>query len=98
MVDEAPSILGNFMRLDRHWIDVFLVNRMAAEYSLHDYPLLRARVIAQEGPFEAVGFRVGLSKSGRAAGLLARFDRAIEDMREVGSIDRIMRDKPFEYR
>jgi polar amino acid transport system substrate-binding protein len=97
-VDEAPSILSNFRRLDRHWIDVFLVNRMAADYALHDYPLLKARMVAHEGPFEAVGFRIGLAKAGRAAGLLADIDKALEDMREDGTIDRIMLEEPFEYR
>ncbi|MBL3826700.1 MULTISPECIES: substrate-binding periplasmic protein [Marinobacter] len=98
MVDEAPSILGNFRRLDRHWIDVFLVNRMAADYALHDYPLLKARMVAHEGPFESVGFRIGLAKAGRAAGLLADIDKVLEDMREDGTIDRIMLEEPFEYR
>lgn len=96
-LDEAPSILSNFRRLDRGWIDVFLVNRMAANYSLHDYPVLRARLIAQEGPFEALGFRVGLSKAGRATNLKGQLDRAIEEMLEDGTVDRIMSEQPFEY-
>ncbi|WP_417566519.1 substrate-binding periplasmic protein [Marinobacter sp.] len=97
-VDEAPSILSNFRRLDRDWIDVFLVNRMAADYALHDYPLLKAGMVVQGGLFESVGFRIGLAKAGRAAGLLAEIDKALEDMHEDGTIDRIMLEEPFEYR
>ncbi|MBW4934173.1 substrate-binding periplasmic protein [Marinobacter sp. F4206] len=97
-LDEGPSIQSNFKRLDRGWIDVVLVNRMAANYSLHDYPLLRARVISRDGPFEPAGFRIGLAKAGRAAHLLADIDNAIADMRTDGTIDRIMLEKPFEYR
>ncbi|MDX1560926.1 MAG: transporter substrate-binding domain-containing protein [Marinobacter sp.] len=97
-LDEAPSILSNFKRLDRGWIDVFLVNRTAADYSLHDYPLLRSRMIAMDGPFEPVGFRVGLAKAGRAAHLLADFDEAIDAMQKDGTIARIMSEGPFEYR
>lgn len=97
-LDAAPSILSNFRRLDRDWIDVFLVNRMAADYALHDYPLLKARMLAQEGLFESVGFRIGLAQAGRAAGLLADIDKALEDMLNDGTIDRIMLEEPFEYR
>lgn len=98
ILDEAPSILSNFRRLDRNWIDVFPVNRLAADYALHNHSSLRSRFIAFNGPFEAVGFRLGLAKKGRAAGLIAPINEAINSMREDGSVERILRQVPFEYR
>lgn len=96
-LDDAPSIVSNFKRLERGWIDVFLVNRMAGEYSLHDYPQLKSRLVAQQGPFEEVGFRIGLAKTGRGAGLIDQFDQAIRDMLQDGTVVRIMSSEPFDY-
>lgn len=97
ILDEAPSILSNFRRLDRNWIDVFPVNRMAAQYALHKHGALSSRLIAVAGPFETVGFRLGLARTGRAAGLVAQINDAIDSMQEDGTVDRILNQKPFEY-
>lgn len=97
ILDEAPSILSNFRRLDRNWIDVFPVNRMAAQYALHKHGALSSRLIAVAGPFETVGFRLGLARTGRAAGLVAQINDAIDSMQEDGTVGRILNQKPFEY-
>ncbi|MEC7816003.1 MAG: transporter substrate-binding domain-containing protein [Pseudomonadota bacterium] len=98
MTDEASSVLSNLRRLDRNWIDVFPVNRTAAEYSLYGHPNLRARLVAVDGPFEPVGFRLGLAKAGRAPELIEQINVAIATMHEDGTITRILSQEPFEFR
>ena len=98
ILDEAASVLSNLRRLDRQWIDVFPVNRTAAEYALYDHPNLRSRLVAMDGPFEPVGFRLGLAKAGRAADLTERVNVAIATMHEDGTIADILSREPFEFR
>lgn len=94
-VEPAPSVYSNFLKLQRGWIDVFLVNRVVADFTLLKRPDLRALFVARRGPFEPVGFRVGLSKAGRAADLLDQFNSAIADMTREEVVAGILRYPPL---
>jgi hypothetical protein len=50
------------------------------------------------GPFEPVGFRLGLAKAGRAGDLTEQINVAIATMLEDGTITRILSREPFEFR
>lgn len=93
-VEEAPSILSNLQRLDLGRIDVFLVNKPAAEFSMVNFPDLRERLTYAEGPFEALPFYIGLSKASPVALELERFNQAITQMRDAGSLEKIFNAQP----
>lgn len=93
-VEPAPSVRSNFLRLERGWIDVFLVNRVVADYNLLSRPDIRALLVSKQGPFEQVGFHVGLAKAGKGATLLEQFNTAISDMKRAGVIDIILHNPP----
>ncbi len=94
-VESAPSVYSNFVKLERGWIDVFLVNRVVADYTMLGRPDLRARMVPRMGPFAPVGFRVGLSKAGQAADLLALFNAAITDMTREKVVTGILQYPPL---
>lgn len=93
-VEAAPTVLSNFLRLERGWIDMFLVNQMVADYTLRDHPDLKALLVSKQGPFEPVGFHVGLARAGRGAAMLGEFNAAIADMKRGGVIDFILSNPP----
>ena len=94
-VESAPSVYSNFVKLERGWIDVFLVNRVVADYTMLGRPDLKSRMVSRQGPFEPVGFRVGLSKAGNAAHLLESFDTAISDMTREDVVAEILSYPPL---
>jgi polar amino acid transport system substrate-binding protein len=94
MVEEAPNILSNLRRLDLGRIDVFLVNKPAAEFSMANFPDLRERLTYADGPFEALPFYIGLSKASPAALELERFNQAITQMRDAGTLEKIFSAQP----
>ncbi len=94
-VEPAPSVYSNFVKLERGWIDVFLVNRVVADFTLLNYPDLKDRLVARNGPFKPVGFRVGLSQAGKAAKMLDQFNAAITDMTREGVVSTILQYPPL---
>lgn len=94
VVEEAPNILSNLRRLDLGRIDVFLVNKPAAEFAMVEFPDLRDRLSYAQGPFDALPFFIGLSKASPIEGELARFNQAISDMRDDGTLERIFNAQP----
>ena len=88
-VDPGPTILSNLLRLALGRIDVFFVNRVAGESAIEDRPNLRKKLTHHRGPFEAVPFFIGLSKSSPIGEEVACFDEALEDMKQDGTINRI---------
>lgn len=94
-VEPVPTVLSNFLRLERGWIDVFLVNRVAADFTLLTRPELKDRLVVRKGPFEPVGFRVGLSQAGEAANMLDQFNAAITDMTREGLVTTILQYPPL---
>ncbi|WP_203301508.1 substrate-binding periplasmic protein [Marinobacter sediminum] len=94
-VEAVPTVYSNFLRLERGWIDVFLVNRVVADFTLLSRSDLKARLTIRKGPFEPVGFRVGLSKAGKAAPLLEQFNAAIADMTREGTVTNILKYPPL---
>ncbi len=94
-VESAPSVYSNFVKLERGWIDVFLVNRVVADFTLLSSPDLKARLVMRNGPFEPVGFRVGLSQAGKAANMLDQFNAAITDMTREGVVSTILQYPPL---
>ncbi|WP_430415427.1 substrate-binding periplasmic protein [Marinobacter adhaerens] len=94
VVEEAPNILSNLRRLDLGRIDVFLVNKPAAEFSMVEFPDLRERLTYANGPFEALPFYIGLSKASPVIFELERFNQAIAHMRDEGTLERIFSAQP----
>lgn len=94
VVEEAPNILSNLRRLDLGRIDVFLVNKPAAEFSMVEFPDLRERLTYAEGPFEALPFYIGLSKASPVTLKLDRFNQAITQMRDAGTLEKIFSAQP----
>jgi len=88
-VDPGPTILSNMLRLALGRIDIFLVNRVAGESAIEDRPNLRKKLTYHRGPFEAVPFFIGLSKSSPIGEKIAPFNEALEDMKQDGTINRI---------
>ena len=88
-VDPGPTILSNMLRLALGRIDIFLVNRVAGESAIEDRPNLRKKLTHQRGPFKAVPFFIGLSKSSPIGAEVPRFNEALEDMKQDGTINRI---------
>ena len=93
-VEEAPSILSNLQRLDLGRIDLFLVNKPAAEFAMVGFPDLRERLTYSEGPFEALPFYIGLSKASSVVFELERFNEAISAMRDAGTLEKIFNAQP----
>ncbi|MDI9246358.1 transporter substrate-binding domain-containing protein [Marinobacter sp. CHS3-4] len=93
--EESPTILSNFRKLDLGRVDVFLVNKVVAEYSLKADPLLRARFTLRQGPFPPVGFHIGLAKNGQGIRHLKAFNDAISDMAALGVIETILNEDPL---
>ncbi|MEO9523758.1 substrate-binding periplasmic protein [Marinobacter alexandrii] len=94
-VQTAPTVYTNFVKLERGWIDVFLVNRVVADFTLLSRPELKERLVVRKGPFEPVGFRVGLSHAGKAANMLDQFNSAIEAMTREGVVTTILQYPPL---
>lgn len=93
-IEEAPNILSNLRRLDLGRIDVFLVNKPAAEFSMVEFPDLRERLSYSDGPFKALPFYIGLSKASPVVLELERFNQAITQMRNAGTLERIFNAQP----
>ncbi|WP_420389391.1 substrate-binding periplasmic protein [Marinobacter sp.] len=93
-VDSGPTVLSNMLRLALGRIDIFLVNRVVGESATEDRPSLREKLTYHRGPFEAVPFFIGLSKSSPIKAEVPRFNEALENMKQDGTINRIFGTQP----
>lgn len=89
-IHTASGDWNNFKKLDANRIDIFICNETAAKSIFKEDPELAGKFEYANKPLKSVDFHMSFSKKSEAVKILDDVNRVINELKEDGTIDRIL--------
>jgi len=89
-VQYANTDLQNFNKLVKKRTDIFICNETVANAIFKKKPKLKRQLAFASKPFKSVQFHMSFSKKSPAIALIPKINKAISQMKQDGTIDKIL--------